>query len=215
MFEQVVVIDHLLLQLGGLIGLVDVGDLLRHAIEKGEMVVSFVVDAAAGVARIADHIGDNLWFRVVLTFDELWVDCVDCVFEQALGLALIENGVVTLEADFIAVNAEYALRGAVEGAAPKLTPGNHGEVFDALEHLPRGLIGKGEQEDLVGLHVLVQEVGHAIGERAGLARSGTSQHEGGARLGGDGGVLLVVELGAEIDGGEGWIEAVVVQDGSS
>ena len=155
-FEQVVVVDHLLLELGGLIGFKNVGDLLRHAVEEGEMIVSFVVNAAAGVARVADHIGDDFGLRVVLALDKLWVDGVDGVFEKALGLAFVENCVVALESDRLPVHAEDALGDTVEGATPELTTGNHGEVLDAFEHFAGCFVGESQQQDLVGLDALVE-----------------------------------------------------------
>lgn len=55
-------------------------------------------------------------------------------------------------------------------------------------------------------------VGDPVGEGAGLARAGAGEDEGGAGVGSDGGVLLVVQFGAEVDRGE--IHGVVVLAGS-
>ena len=207
-FQQVVVVHHLLLQLRPLVTLIELVDFVGHAVEEGVAVIGFLAGRAAGVARVADQIGHDFRFWIVFRFNELWVNVLNDVFQDRFGLALIENGIVALEADQLAVHAEDALGDAMEGAAPKVAAGNPCEILDALQHLARGLVGESEQEDLVGLHALVQQVGHAVGEGARLARARAGQHQRRAGRCCHGGVLLVVEFGFEIDGWEGELHLV-------
>ena len=114
------------------------------------MVVGFFQHAAAGVARIADHVVHHLGLRVVLPFDECGVDRVESHFFSRLSdFALVEDGVVALEADRLAMHAEDALRDAVEGAAPELVLFDAGQVLHTFQHFLGGLVGKGEQQDFV------------------------------------------------------------------
>jgi len=102
------------------------------------------------------------------------------------------------------VHAQDTLGNTVERAAPEVAAGDAGKILDPFEHFAGGFVGKGEQENFTRLHTLMEQVGHAVGEGAGFAGSRTGQHQCGTRLGSDGGVLLVVEFGAKIDGGEHW-----------
>lgn len=95
-FQQVVVVDHLLFQLHCLILSVDIGNFLRHIIQKREVIIGLFIDRATSVARIADHVGNHLGLWIVFPFDEFGVNRVDRVLQQALCFAFVENGIVTL-----------------------------------------------------------------------------------------------------------------------
>ena len=97
-------------------------------------------------------------------------------------------------------------------AAPETTRLEAGELVHAVEHFFGSLIGEGEQQDFAGADALREEVGDAVGERAGLAGAGPGEDEERTGLGGDGVILFVVEGRAEVDGrdtGEGVRERCV------
>ena len=87
----------------------------------------------------------------------------------------------------------------VKCAAPEAVGLDAGEILHAVEHLPCGLVGEGQEQDLVRFDALGQEVGDAVGEGARLARARAGEHEQRAGRSGDGGVLFVVEIAAEVD----------------
>ena len=136
----------------------------------------------------------------MLRLDELRVDLLDGVFEDRFRLALVEDGEVALQPDLFTVYPEDALGDAVEGAAPELASGDSGQVLDPLEHFSGRFVRKGEKEDLPRLDALVQKIGHPVGEGASLSRARPGKDKVRTRLRRHGGVLLVVQLGAEVDG---------------
>ncbi len=97
------------------------------------------------------------------------------------------------------VGAEDAIADGVEGAAPEAGEIVRDQRGDALEHLARGLIRKGEEQDARGADAVLDEVGDAIGQRAGLAAAGAGDDQRGAGSGGDGLVLLRIELRGVVD----------------
>ena len=177
--------------------------LVGHAFEEGVAVVGLFAGRAAGVAGVADQVVQDLWLGEIFRLDELRVEFLDDVFQDAFGLALIEDGVVALEPDEVAMHAEDALGDAVEGAAPELAARDAGQVLDAFQHLAGGLVRERKEQNLVGRHALMQQVGHPVGQGPGLARTGTRQNERRTRRCGDRRILLWIEFGFEIDGREG------------
>ena len=91
----------------------------------------------------------------------------------------------------------------MEGAAPEAAWLDAGQLVDAVEHFLGGFVGEREQQDVAGLDAFGEQVGDAVGEGARFAGACTGEHEQRPRLGRDGGVLLVVELGAEVDRRDG------------
>ena len=137
--------------------------------------------------------------RVDLVLEERAVGLLDGLLEQALGFIGIEDGEVARQPDGLAIKAQRAVANAMKSAAPKAAGLDAGELVDAVKHFLGGLVGEGEEQDFAGAHALGEQVGHAVGEGAGLPRTGTGEHEQGTGRRGDGRELLVVELGAEVD----------------
>ena len=73
------------------------------------------------------------------------------------------------------------------------------ELVDALGHLGGGFVGEGDGQDAVGGNVLMlDEIGDAIGDDPGFARSGSGQNEHGATHGFHRFTLLRIELGEKV-----------------
>ena len=105
------------------------------------------------------------------------------------------------DADGFAVAAQDADAEGVEGAEEEALGVVGEERFDAVTHLAGGFVGEGDGEDAPGGDaLLLDEVGDAVGEDAGLAGAGAGEDEEGAGGGGDGGGLGGVE-GGEVEGG--------------
>ena len=73
------------------------------------------------------------------------------------------------------------------------------DFFDALGHLLGGLVGEGDGEDGVGRDAaLLNEIGDAVGDDAGLAGAGAGEQEHGAIDGEDAFALLRIHVGEEV-----------------
>ena len=84
------------------------------------------------------------------------------------------------------MGAEDAVAYGVKGAAPEAKSAIGEEGFHPLQHLPGGFVGESEEEDLGRGDAMLQQVGHAVGERARLAAARARDDEGGAGRGLDG-----------------------------
>ena len=73
------------------------------------------------------------------------------------------------------------------------------EAMSALEHLPRGAVRERQQEDALRRNAVLDEVGDAVDERAGLARARRREDEHRAVRRRRGGALFGVEDFREID----------------
>ena len=75
------------------------------------------------------------------------------------------------------------------------------QALGTLTHLARSLVGERDREDLAGTRlVAVDQIGDAVCQDAGLARSGAGQHKQRALTVQHRGALLVVEALKEVDG---------------
>src|SRR5580704_7705940 len=118
--------------------------------------------------------------------------------DQLLDEALLVLGIHDLEALHQArlapVDAQQAMRDAVEGADPERRGGNPQQPLDARAHLAGRLVGEGDGEDALGRGALgLDHPGDPMGEHARLAAAGARQHQHRPRWGGDGGALRVVQ----------------------
>ena len=65
----------------------------------------------------------------------------------------------------------------VERADPHLVGDGSDESSHALSHLPCSLVGEGDRQDVHRVYARIDEVGDALGEHAGLARTSTGNDE--------------------------------------
>ncbi|MNV01748.1 hypothetical protein D3C71_919660 [compost metagenome] len=118
------------------------------------------------------------------------------LFQQRQLVGVVEQGEVRLEIQTLVLATYDVEPQSMEGGdhePPRLlaTQG----LADPLLHLPRSLVGKGHSGDVAGvIAALLHQIGDLVGDDAGLARSGTRQHQ--ARAGDklDRFVLIGVEL---------------------
>ena len=92
------------------------------------------------------------------------------------------------------------------------------QIGDTPHHFAGGLVGERQQQDAVGGNALFEQIGDAIGERAGLARTGAGDDERGAGRRGDGGELLRIEfarvVNLQMDCGMKRFENVIARHGA-
>ncbi len=132
---------------------------------------------------------------------------------QALGVGGVVDREGRGEAEPLALAAQDADAGAVERHHPHRVRARADELFDALLHLARGLVGERDREDLTWVDApLGQQMGDAVGEHAGLAGAGAGDDEQGGAGVHDGRALVLVqpvEQRGRVEGGAGGAVAVV------
>ncbi len=178
--------------------------------------------AAAGVlvGRIhLDHhapravalVGERRWppAFVLLRIDEVLqvlrhpaclveLECPDHLLDQAQLVLGVEDLEGLRQARLAPVQAQQAMREAVERADPKRAARHAEQRLDAAAHLAGGLVGEGHREDRVRRGaVLRDQPGDAVHEHARLAAAGPGEHEYRAGRRADGGALRIVELREE------------------
>src|SRR6185295_15514767 len=116
-------------------------------------------------------------------------------------VAHVGDGEALGEAEAADLLAEHLRAERVEGADEDALRPGAGEVHHPLLHLRGGLVGEGDGEDGLGGDLLVQQVGDAVGDDAGLAGAGAREHQHRALRGGDGLALRGVEA-AQVHGEE-------------
>ncbi len=197
--EQVVVVGDLLLPLRLLVGGGEVGDLRPQVGGVGVALGGHFADIAEGVAGVADQAREHAGLRVVLVLQELRIPAPDDVAEERFRIPLVEDVESRLDPHGRAVAAEQALADVVEGASPEKATRHSGQILDPFEHLLRRLVGEGQQKDVSRLDPLPEQPGHPVGQRAGLSRSRSRQHQRRPERGAHRRELLLVQLGGEIN----------------
>ena len=99
-------------------------------------------------------------------------EVADHVAGEPRGVGLVVDRELARVAEHVAVGAQDAHARRVERRHPHGAHDRPDEVGDPLAHLGRGLVGERDRQDLRRLHALVDEVGDAVREHPGLARSG-------------------------------------------
>ena len=97
---------------------------------------------------------------------------------QAHRVALVVDGEAARVVDVGGVAAQDAHAGRVERRHPHTLRHRPNEGADAVAHLAGGLVGEGDGQDLERRQaVMVDQVGDAMGEHAGLARPRPGHHQ--------------------------------------
>ena len=118
---------------------------------------------------------------------------------EALGVVGVVDREVLGVAQALPVDAEHAHAHGVERADPHAARAQTAhEPVEALAHLAGGLVGEGDGEDVPGHDAeVLDHVGDAVREHAGLARPRAGEDEQGP-LGGEHGLTL------------GWVQGIDV-----
>lgn len=147
---------------------------------------------------------ETLGIEVEVTADER---------HQTLGVGGVVDRERRGEAERLALAAQDADAGAVEGHHPHRVGARAHEGLDAFLHLARGLVREGDREDLAGVDIaLAEQMRDPVGEHPGLAGAGTGHDEQrGAGVHHGRALVLVqsVQQGRRVHGGPGRAVAVV------
>ena len=99
------------------------------------------------------------------------------VLQKPFAVAVVINGKRGLKTEVVDVAAEDAAAGGVKGGDERqVAPAQ--QFADPLCHFPRRLVGEGNGHDVPGAYPpLPDQVGDAVGDDAGFARSGAGQDQ--------------------------------------
>ncbi len=122
------------------------------------------------------------------------VELADHALDQAQLVVAVEDLEALRQAGFLVMQAQHAMREAVEGADPHRRGGNAEQRLDAPAHLARRLVGEGHREHRERRQAAdLADPGDAVGEHAGLAAAGAGEHQDRAGLGADRLALALVQ----------------------
>ena len=193
--QQVVEVHGVGLEEAGLVGGVDLGD-RRHTLLAVALAGGLVVGILGGEDEVVLRHGDATRHRGGLIDLVVEAQFLEDQLDQAPRVAVVVDGEVGLVAQRLALLAQDAREDGVERAhiesAGLLVAHDLGH---ALLHLPCGLVGEGQGQDVPGVQARREKVGYLVGQDAGLARSCAGYHQRGAVAIGHGFALAVVELG--------------------
>jgi hypothetical protein len=111
---------------------------------------------------------------------------------QVARIFLVQNGEITRDAGARAEAPQQAVSGAVKRATMHLPRRGPHEAFDAREHFLGRPSREREQQYTLGLHALLEQVGHAVHERTRFPRAGARHDQEWPFAVHDGRPLLVV-----------------------
>jgi hypothetical protein len=135
-------------------------------------------------------LGDRVLERARRPALQVEIEVFEDPGDHTLGVLLVVDREVLTEAQMGGLVAQEPGAARVEGHDPHVVgDGRPDQEADALAHLARGLVRERDGQHLTRTHARAQEVGHAVGDDASLARSGAGDDEDGT-LGGQNGVAL-------------------------
>ena len=169
--QHVVEVDRVRPEQATLVQLVDVRDGL--VVEGGDA-RAVLLRPDQLVLRVRDLRVDPAWDEPLRVALEL----LQAQLDQAHLVGLVVDGEVRAVAELRRLAAEDAAAGGVEREDPEPARGRAEEVVEPAAHLARGLVGKGDREDLGRPDpVRRDQVGDAVGEDARLARPGAGDDQ--------------------------------------
>ena len=109
------------------------------------------------------------------------------------AVVLVVDGELALVAQLFDVPAQYTGAAGVEGGDPGVLRRLPRQLVHPLGHLPGGFVGEGDGQYVPGRHALFHQVGHPVGQHAGLAAARASQNKQRPFRLLDGGALLWIQ----------------------
>ena len=91
--------------------------------------------------------------------------------EQILLVFAVHDRESARIAERAAVPAQHAVADGMKRPAPEPARVDREEIRDAIEHLARGFVGEGEEQDVARIDAVLEQVGDAISQGARLAAS--------------------------------------------
>ena len=134
-------------------------------------VVLWSHQAAFGGGDTAGHKGGviGLWVEVLL---------LDYLFDSVFAVVGVVDGEIVNISEFVGLDTQDFGKHRVESAHPDVLGFGADKRLDTVFHLLGRLVGKCKCQNIKGIHPLVDQVGDAVGQSAGLARAcaGNNHH---------------------------------------
>ena len=196
--EQVVEVHHTIGPLAPGVGGVRLGDLVGEALE---IMVAFLHHLAKRQAGVERHRQDVTHQVRLGESHRLGVNAGvgDCCAHQGLRVIAVHDGERLRVADRLRVPSQHPVADRVERSSPEPRRVAADQLLHAVHHLAGGLVRERQQQDAVHRDALLEQVGHAVGQRARLARASPGQHQRRPRRCGNSRHLLGVELRLVVD----------------
>ena len=100
--------------------------------------------------------GDPILYLLVLIDILVQPHFLDDGGDQALGILGVIDGKIAGVAQFVSVKSEQTCKNGMKGSHPQILGlGSAHQVGDPFLHLPGGLVGEGEGENVKGIHILL------------------------------------------------------------
>ena len=195
--QEVVEIHGVEFALAGFVVTVHPQDAVYRRVPVPETGGRDLLQRPLGVGGQADHGEEHFRFGELLPAE---AEPGHHLAHQALGVVLVQDGVVGRVAQHRGVAAKQAVGHVVEGAAPQAADRFPHQGMRTVQHFAGGLVGEGEKQGAPGIDPPLHEVGHPVGQGPGLAGAGGGNDQHGSVRGGHRGQLLLVEFRLEVDG---------------
>ena len=155
------------------VGAVDLGEVALEGV-GGDGALGELGRGDELVLEVGDAVGEGLGGEALGVDAQLAHDEGD----EAGGVGGVVDGEGGAQAGGLVLAAQDAHAGGVEGGDPHALAGGAHQGGDAFAHLGGGLVGEGDGQDLAGAGAAGgDEVGDAVGEDPGLARTRTGDDE--------------------------------------
>ncbi len=154
-----------------------------------------LLSVGGGVLQLVLGVRDDPCHGLRREAFDVQVELAQTALDQAAAVVLVVDRERGRVAQTLGLAPQDASAHGVEGADPHGARHGTDERLDARLHLAGGLVREGDGQDLVRPHAVhTDEIGHAMGQHAGLARTGAGQDEQGTFEVLHGPALLGVEI---------------------
>ena len=191
--QQIIEIHLVLLKFPLGITFVNFLDLFGFLAESAVSVFNQILQGDRKIQRGAEHFQQDVRFGKLFAFG-LDLSIFDTGCQQFFGIGTIQNEKVAFESKSFRVRDQDAPSDGVESSAPKPSPVAAGQLADPVHHFPRGFVGKGQQEYRFRWNTFFQQPGDPVDQSTSLAGTGTRDDQRVSIAGGNGCVLLFIEL---------------------
>ncbi|OPZ09778.1 MAG: hypothetical protein BWZ08_00168 [candidate division BRC1 bacterium ADurb.BinA292] len=197
--QQIVEIEHALGALLALVERQDLGNLLLEVHQFEELRAQDFAEGLPGVlGEAAGRLHHGLLREASLAL--VVAEVGNAGPDQAARVVPVEDREVARHPDALAMLAQQPAGEMVERPPPQPVHIAAGQALDPRQHLARGAVREGGQQDAAGIHARLHQPGDPVGQRPRLAAAGASHHQHRAGRRGRDGQLLLVQLPPEING---------------
>jgi hypothetical protein len=109
----------------------------------------------------------------------LWIDSRACHHggDQILLIFAVHNRETRGVTERAPMAPQHPIADGMKGAAPNPGCVDRQQIRNTIEHLPRGFVGKGKQQNVARVHPVLEQIGDAIGQGARFSRSRARNHQ--------------------------------------